>query len=82
MKIKVVDTPEDLFEYTADVVPRKDEFIYHKDQMYKVSYVCHYVDEIGDNGEAGESCAIIEVSTTQTLLNQQFRSYLQDSAKK
>jgi hypothetical protein len=77
MKIKVVDTPDDLFEYTADVAPRKDEFIYHKDQGYKVSYVCHVIGEVTDTGEVGEVYAVAEVSPAQTYFNQQLKSYHQ-----
>lgn len=75
MKIKVVDTPDELFEYTADILPRKDEFIYHNDQGYKVSYVCHHVVEIPDTGHAGGAYAVVEVSTTQSFLGQQLKSY-------
>lgn len=69
MKIKVRDLPDDLFEYTADVVPRKDEFIFHEDQRYKVSYVCHYVEEVesSDSG-LGEAYVVVEVSTTHSYL--------------
>ena len=68
MKIKVRDLPDDLFEYTADVLPRKDEFIFHKDQRYKVSYVCHYVEE-GEHGAGlGEAYVVVEVSTTHSYL--------------
>ena len=75
MKIIVVDTPDKLFEYTANVLPRKDEFIYHKEQGYKVSYVCHYVVEVPDTGNAGDVYAVVEVSTTQSFLGQQLKSY-------
>ena len=75
MKIKVVDTPDELFEYTADVLPRKDEFIYHKDQGYKVSYVCHHVVEVTDTGNAGDVYAVVEVSISQSFLGQQLKSY-------
>ncbi len=75
MKIKVVDTPEELFEYTADVLPRKDEFIYHKDQAYKVSYVCHHVVEAPDTSNVGDVYAVVEVSTTQSYLGRQLKSY-------
>ena len=75
MKIKVVDTPEELFEYTADVLPRIDEFICHKDQGYKVNYVSHHVDELPDTGKLGEVYAVVEVSTTQSFLGQQLKSY-------
>ena len=75
MRIKVVDTPDELFEYTADVLPRKDEFIFHKDQAYKISYVCHHVHDVEDTGEIGEVYAVIEVSTTQSFLGQQLKSY-------
>ena len=69
MKIKVRDLPDDLFEYTADVVPRKDEFIFHKDQRYKVSYVCHYVEEVeNSDGGLGEAYVVVEVSTTHSYL--------------
>ncbi len=68
MKIKVRDTPDDLFEYTADVVPRKDEFLFHKNQRYKVSYVCHYVEEVGENDDLNEVYAIVEVSTSHSYL--------------
>ncbi len=75
MKIKVVDTPDELFEYTADVLPRKDEFIYHKDQGYKVSFVCHHVVEESDSGSVGDVYAVVEVSTTRSFLGQQLESY-------
>jgi len=75
MKIKVVDTPDELFEYTADIVPRKDEFIFHKNQGYKVSYVCHHVPDLSDPGEAEEVYTVIEVSATRSFLGQQLRSY-------
>ena len=75
MKVKVVDTPDELFEYTTDVIPRKDEFVYHKDQGYKVSYVCHHVNEAEDIGKPGEVYVVIEVSTTRSFLGQQLKSY-------
>jgi len=75
MKVKVVDTPDELFEYTTDVIPRKDEFIYHKDQWYKVSYVCHHVDEARNTDTSGEAYAVIEVSTTRPFLGQELKSY-------
>jgi hypothetical protein len=68
MKIKVRDLPDDLFEYEADVVPRKDEFIFHKDQRYKISYVCHYVEEAEQAGGLGEAYVVVEVSTTHSYL--------------
>ncbi len=68
MKIKVRDLPDDLFEYTADVVPRRDEFIFHKDERYKVSYVCHYVEEVENSDGLGESYVVVEVSTTRSYL--------------
>lgn len=68
MKIKVRDLPDDLFEYTADVVPRKDEFIFYNDRRYKVSYVCHHIEEAEDSGELGEPYAVLEVSTSHTYL--------------
>jgi len=67
VKIKVVDTPDDLFEYTSDILPRKDEFIFYNDQEYKVSYVCHHIDEVPDTGDLGEAYAVVEVSAEQTL---------------
>ena len=76
MKIKVVDTPERLFEYTANVAPRKDEFIYHKDQGYKVSYVCYFVEEDPETGESGEVYAVAEVAPTEGFFNQQLSSYI------
>ena len=75
MKIKVVDTPDFLFEYTAEVPPRKDEFIYYKDKGYKVSYVSHHIEELPDTGKLEEPYAVVEVSTTRTFLGQQLRSY-------
>lgn len=74
MKIKVVDTPDDLFEYTSDILPRKDEFIFYNDQGYKVSYVRHHLDEVPDTGDLGEVYAVVEVST-ETFLGQQLKSY-------
>ena len=68
MKIIVRDLPDDLFEYTADVVPRKDEFIFHEDQRYKVSYVCHYVEEVENGDGLGEAYVVVEVSTTHSYL--------------
>ena len=68
MRIKVRDTPDDLFEYIADVMPRKDEFIFHNNQRYKVSYVCYYVEEGDDNDDQGEVYAVVEVSTTHSYL--------------
>lgn len=68
MKIKVRDLPDDLFEYTADVVPRKDEFLFYNERRYKVSYVCHYIEEGHDTDELGEAYAVLEVSTTHTYL--------------
>ena len=67
MKIKVVDTPDDLFEYTSDSLPRKDEFIFYNDQEYKVSHICHHIDEEPDTGDLGEVYAVVEVSTAPTL---------------
>lgn len=67
MKIKVVDTPDDLFEYTSDSLPRKDEFIFYNDQEYKVSYVGHHIDEVPDTGDLGEAYAVVEVSVEQSL---------------
>jgi hypothetical protein len=75
MKIKVVDTPNDLIEFTAEVAPRKDEYIYYKDQGYKVSYICHYVNEEPDTGELGEVYAVAEVSPAQTFIEQQLKSH-------
>ncbi len=74
MKIKVVDTPDDLFEYTSDILPRKDEFIFYNDQEYKISYVCHHIDEVPDTGDLGEVYAVVEVSA-HTSLGQQLKSY-------
>ena len=68
MRIKVRDTPDDLFEYTADVMPRKDEFIFHNGQRYKVSYVCYYVEKGDDDDDLGEVYAVVEVSTTHSYL--------------
>ena len=68
MKIKVRDLPDDLFEYTADVVPRKDEFIFHQDQRYKVSYVCHYVKKVEHGAGLEEAYVVVEVSTTHSYL--------------
>ena len=68
MKIKVRDTPDDLCEYSADVVPRKDEFLFHKNQRYKVSYVCHYVEEVGEDDDLNEVYAVVEVSTSRSYL--------------
>ncbi len=68
MKIKVRDTPDDLFEYSADVVPRKDEFLFHKNQRYKVSYVCHYIEEAGENDDLNEVYAVVEVSISHSYL--------------
>lgn len=50
MKIKVRDLPDDLFEYTADVVPREDEFICYNERRYRVTKVCHYVEEAHPSG--------------------------------
>lgn len=75
MKIKVVDTPNSLFEYIADVAPRKDEYIYHRAQGYKVSYICHYVNEAPESGELGEVYAVAEVSPAQTFIDQQLSSH-------
>lgn len=74
MIIKVKDTPDDLFEYMADVVPRKDDFIFYKGHGYKVSYVCHYVEEVPDKDKLEEAYALVEVSTTRTFLGQQIIS--------
>ena len=74
MKIKVVDTPDDLFEYTSDIPPRKDEIIFYNDQGYKVSYVCHHIDEVPDTGDLGEVYAVVEVSA-EISLGQQLKSY-------
>lgn len=68
MKIKVRDLPDDLFEYTADVVPRRDEYIFHKEQRYKVSYVCHYVEELENSNGLREPYVVVEVSTTRSYL--------------
>lgn len=75
MKIKVVDTPDELFEYTSDIVPRKDELIYHKNQGYTVSYVCHNVPDMSDSDKAEEVYVVIEVSETRSFLGQQLKSY-------
>lgn len=82
MKIKVIDTPEFLFEYSANIVPRKDELIYFKDTGYKVSYVCFFVDEAPDTGEPGEVYAVAEVAPTEIFFNQQLRSYKECLPKK
>ena len=82
MKIKVIDTPEFLFEYTADIVPRKDELIFYNDTGYKVSYVCYFVDESTDTGVSGEVCAVAEVAPTEIFFNQQLRSYKQHLSEK
>ena len=66
MKIKVRDLPDDLFEYTADVVPREDEFICYNERRYRVTKVCHYVEEAQNTDELGEVYAIVEVSTKPT----------------
>lgn len=75
MRIKVVDTPDSLFEYTADILPRKDEFIFYKEREYKVSYVCHRVEEVPGTGDLGEVYAVVEVSNTRTFLGRQLKSY-------
>ena len=75
MKIKVVDSPDNLFEYTADIVPRKDEFIYFKDQGYKVSYVCHHVNEVPDSGGHKETYAVAEVAPTETFFSQRLATH-------
>lgn len=75
MKIKVVDTPNDLFEYEAEVAPRKDEYIYHKDQGYKVSYICYYTAEDPDTAEVKEVYAVAEVSPAQSFIDQQLRTH-------
>ena len=75
MKIKVVDTPNDLFEYEAEVVPRKDEYIYHQNQGYKVSYVCHYTAQDPDTSEVNEVYVVAEVSPAQTFIDQQLSSH-------
>ena len=75
MRIKVVDTPDNLFEYTADVAPRKDEFIFHKDQAYKVSYVCHYVGDVSENGEIEEIHAVAEVAPTEFFFSQRLKTH-------
>lgn len=75
MKIKVVDTPDSLFEYTAEVPPRKGEFISYKDRGYTVSYVSHHIDEVPDTGDLEEIYAVVEVSTSQTFLGQELKSY-------
>ena len=75
MKIKVVDTPDNLFEFEADVAPRKDEFIYFEDQAYKVSYVCHYVTEVSDTGEVIEKYAVVEVAPTEMFFSQQLSTH-------
>ena len=83
MKIKVIDTPEFLFEYSANIVPRKDELIYYNDTGYKVSYVCFFVEnDESDAGEPGEVYAVAEVAPTEIFFNQQLRSYKECLPKK
>ena len=77
MRIKVVDTPENLFEFEADVAPRKDEFIYYKDQGYKVSFVCHYIDEEPDTDNVEERYAVVEVAPTELFFSQQLSTHKQ-----
>ena len=73
----MIDTPEFLFEYTAEVVPRKDELLYHKDTGYKVSYICYFVDEDPDTRESGEVYVVAEVAPTEIFFNQQLKAYQQ-----
>ena len=77
MKIKVFDTPEFLFEYSADVVPKKDEYIYYNDTGYKVSYITYLVEQNPDTGQPEEAYAVAEVAPTEIFFNQQLRSYKQ-----
>ena len=68
MKIIVRDTPDDLFEYKADMVPRKDEFLFHKNQRYKVSYVCYYIEDMENDDDLAEVYAVVEVSISHSYL--------------
>jgi len=75
MRIKVVDTPNELFEYKADTLPRKDEFIFYDDKGYKVSYVSHHIYDNPDTGKAGDVYAVVEVSISRSFLGHTLKSY-------